>query len=105
MASKMIKLEDGTLVEVEVSDRYASEVSSKDAVAIKDATMDKMGSIALSAARSLKGIWSEVNQEMLIDQAQLQLALGFEAEGNLFIAKSKASAGITLTLTLKPHQD
>jgi Trypsin-co-occurring domain 1 len=39
---------------------------------------------------------------MNIDQAEVQLSLSFEAEGNLYITKSKANANMTVKLVLKP---
>lgn len=39
---------------------------------------------------------------MNIEQAEIELGLSFEGEGNLYITKSKAGASLTVKLTLKP---
>jgi hypothetical protein len=39
---------------------------------------------------------------MDIDAAEVQVGLSFEAEGNIYIAKSRAAANLTVKLVLKP---
>lgn len=47
-------------------------------------------------------MWKELNKELLVDAAEVELGLGFEAEGNLYITKAKGSANLVVRLTLKP---
>ena len=42
---------------------------------------------------------------MNIEQAEIQLGLSFEAEGNLYITKAKGNANLTIKLTLKPKSN
>jgi hypothetical protein len=46
-----------------------------------------------------------MNKEMEIEQAEVEIGFSFEAEGNLYITKSKASANLTVKLTLKPTKE
>jgi hypothetical protein len=39
---------------------------------------------------------------LAVTEAEVEISLGFEAEGNVFIAKGKTNASLTLRLTLKP---
>jgi hypothetical protein len=102
MASKLIKLEDETLVEVEVVDNKAREISAGAADKIQDAAIDKIKPIILIACRPISEVWKELNKEMHIEQADVELGLGFEAEGNLYITKAKGNANLVVKLTLKP---
>lgn len=105
MGSKLIKLGDGTLVEVEVAERKAKEISGGAAEKITDATIDRIKPIILSACRPIAEVWKELNKDMEIGQAEVQLGLGFEGEGNLYITKAKGNANLTVTLTLKPRTE
>ncbi len=55
MASKLIELEDGTLVEVEVPENKAKPISGGVADKIKDATIDRIKPIILKEIRDAKG--------------------------------------------------
>jgi len=101
MATKLIELKDGTLVEVEVSEAHAQQISGGFADKVSS-SFDKIKPILLNTCRPIADVWKEINKDMQIDQAQIQLGLSFEGEGNLFITKSKAGANISVTLTLKP---
>lgn len=102
MASKLIELQDGTLVEVEVPEKRAKEISGGAADKIQDATIDRIKPIILKACRPISEVWKELGQEMHIEQAEVELGLGFEAEGNLYITKAKGNANLTVTLTIRP---
>jgi hypothetical protein len=101
MATQLIELADGTLVEVEVSEKRARKISGgvRDKV---EANFEKIRPILISICRPLSETWKEINRELEIEQAQIQLGLSFEGEGNLFVTKSKAGANLTVNLTLKP---
>lgn len=101
MAAKLIELEDGTLVEVEVSEDQAQQISGGFADKVSS-SFEKIKPILLNTCKPVTEVWKELNKDMEIDQAQIQLGLSFEGEGNLFVTKSKAGANISVTLTLKP---
>lgn len=101
MATQLIELLDGTLVEAEVSDNQPREVSGSFAEKV-DATFDKVKPLLLNACRPIVAAYQELNQEMTIEQAEVEIGLSFEGEGNLYITKSKAGANLTVKLLLKP---
>ena len=101
MATKLIKLEDGTLVEVEVPPDQAQQISGGFADRVNE-TFDKVRPILVNTCRPIAAAWKEISQEMEIEQAEVQLGLSFEGEGNLYITKSKAGANLTVKLVLKP---
>ncbi|MEH2424265.1 MAG: CU044_2847 family protein [Nostoc sp.] len=104
MSTKLIRLDDGTLVEVEVPEEQARQISGGFADKV-DATFDKIKPILVKTCKPIAAAWKEINQEMNIEQAEVQIGLSFEGEGNLYITKSKASANLTIKLVLKPNSD
>ncbi len=102
MPTKLIEMQDGTLMEVEVSEDQAQPISG--GFADKVATsFDKIKPVLMGICKPLAETWKEMNRDLQIDQAEIQLGLSFEGEGNLFVTKSKAGANLTVKLTLKPR--
>lgn len=101
MGTKLIRMQDGTLVEVEVTEDQAQPISG--GYAEKVATsFDKIKPVLTGICKPLTETWKEMSRELHIDQAEIQLGLSFEGEGNLFVTKAKAGANLTVKLTLKP---
>lgn len=101
MATKLIQLDDDVLVEVEVPSEQAQPISGGAADRV-NATFDKIRPILVKTCRPIAAAWKEINQDMNIEQAEIQLGFNFEGEGNLYITKSKATANLTVKLVLKP---
>ena len=102
-AEKLIKLEDDTLIEVEVSADQAQPMSGGLASKV-NTTFDKIRPVLINICRPVVETWNEINQEMDIEQAEIELGLSFEGEGNLFVTKSKAGANLTIKLVLIPKK-
>lgn len=103
MATKLIKLADDTLIEVETPERKAQAISGGVADQV-EGTIDKIRPLLLKVCKPLTSVWNEVNKDMKLEQAEIQIGLNFEAEGNVFLAKSKANANINVTIVVKPNQ-
>lgn len=101
MATKLIQLDDDILVEVEVPPEQAQPISGGAADRV-NGTFDKIRPILVKTCRPIAAAWKEINQDMSIEQAEIQLSFNFEGEGNLYITKSKAAANLTVKLVLKP---
>lgn len=104
MASKLIKLEDGTLVEIEAYGANYEEISGSTAEEKVGAAMANVKPLLLKVVGPIADAWAEINQEMHVEQAEVELGLSFEGEGNLYVTKAKAGANITVKLVLKPQQ-
>ena len=104
MATKLIELDDGTLVEIEVPGDQVQQISGGFADRVSS-TFDKIQPILVKTCKPIAAAWKEINKEMNIEQAEVQLGLSFEGEGNLYITKSKANANLTVKLVLKPKVD
>lgn len=101
MQTQLIELQDGTLVEVEVRTDQVREVSGRFAQRV-ESTFDTIRPLLLNACRPIVSACRELNKEMEIDGAEVEIGLSFEGEGNIYITKSKASANLTVKLSLKP---
>jgi len=102
MASRLIKLEDGTLIEIDQPTAEVEEISGGGLEALKDATIDKIRPILERAIRPIAEVYKELNKDMEVREAEVELGLGFEAEGNLYITKAKGNANLVIKLKLAP---
>lgn len=102
MATKLIKLEDGTLVEIVVSEDQSERISNKYAEKVNTAFDKTVKPILTNICGSISRAWSEINQDMDVEQAEIELGLSFETEGNLYITSAKTGANFTVKLVLKP---
>lgn len=103
MATKLIELEDGTLVQVEVPGNEVQPISGGFADKV-GSTFDKIQPLLVRTIRPINAAWKELSQDMNIEQAEIELGLSFEGEGNLYVTRSSASANLTVKLTLKPKE-
>ena len=101
MASKLIRLEDGILIEVEVPDNQIQQIAGGGIDHVNTA-ISAVKPVLLQACKPIIDVWQELNQDMSVSEAEVEIGLGFEAEGNIFIAKSKTNASLTIRLKLKP---
>jgi hypothetical protein len=101
MASELIRLKDGTLVEIENSDNDIEQISGGVANRV-DENIDIIAPLLKKAIAPLKNIFDELNKDMSIEKAEVEIGLGFEAGGDVFIVKGKGKANLTVKLTLLP---
>jgi hypothetical protein len=102
MASRLIKLEDGTLVEIDRPTVQVEEISGGALDSIKDATLDRIRPILERAVKPIAEVYRELNKDVEVREAEVELGLGFEAEGNLYITRAKGNANLVVTLKLAP---
>lgn len=105
MASKLIRLHDGALVEVEITGQEAREISGGLAERV-DSSFGEIGPLLEKVCRPVSDAWRKLNRNrnLAIDAAEIQFGLSFEGSGNLFVTKAKAGANLTVKLTLKPME-
>ena len=101
MPTKLIRLDDGTLVEVEAKPNEVEQISSRTADKVEE-SLDRVVPVLVKVAKPLVDAWQQLNQDMLVEQAEIELGLSFEGEGNIYITKAKAGANLTVKLVLKP---
>jgi Trypsin-co-occurring domain 1 len=104
MTTKLIKLEDGTLIEVEMQENEARKCSGS-VVDKVNGTFDNIKPILVRTCRPVVAAWKELNKEMEIEQAEIEIGFSFEGEGNIYITKAKASSNLKVKLVLKPNSE
>jgi hypothetical protein len=104
MATKLIELNDGTLVEVEVSADSSQPISGGFAEKV-DQTFESIRPILVKVCHPIVDAWQELNRDVEIEQAEVQVGVSFEGEGNLYITKSKAGANLTIKFIVKPKKE
>jgi Trypsin-co-occurring domain 1 len=103
MATKLIELQDGILVEVDVVGGEIEQISGSMADKVQS-SLDRVKPILVNTCRPIMAAWKELNKDMLIEQAEIELGLSFEGEGNMYVAKVTAGANLIVKLTLKPKE-
>ena len=101
MSTKLIQLEDDTLVEVEVPPDQAQPISGGLANRV-NASFDKIKPVLLKTCQTLIGSLKEISENVPVERSEIELGLSFEAEGNLYVTKSKGGANLIIKLVLKP---
>jgi hypothetical protein len=100
MASKLIKLKDGTLVESQVDDSEARPISGGTADKVAS-SMDKIEPLLVNICQPVARAWNAISADLQVDSVDIELGLSFEGEGNIFVTKAKAGANFVVRLTLK----
>ncbi len=99
MGTRLIRLADGTLVEVEASADDVQQISSKYADQV-DQAIESVGPVLMRACEPVVAAWQELSGGANIERAEIELGLSFEGEGNVYVAKAKAGANLTIRLVL-----
>lgn len=102
MPTRLIELKDGLLVEVEVPPDEAPRPIAAGAAERVEGAMDAASDLLIKAVQPVVSVWDELNRDLTIEQVEIDLALGFEAEGHLFLVKGKGNANINFKLRVKP---
>jgi len=103
MATKLIELEDGTLVEVVALENEVQQISGGFADKV-NSTFDKIKPLLINTCRPIMAAWDELNQDMLIERAEIELGLSFEGKGNIYVTQATAKANLVVKLQLKPKE-
>ncbi len=103
MASKLIRLEDGTLVEVEVPEDEVRQIAGSKAEKVT-AAFDEIKPVLLKTCQPIAAALKEVRDEVGLEQVEMELGLSFEVEGNVYITKAKLGANLIVRMTLKNQE-
>ena len=100
MSTKLIELEDGMLVEIEVPEDQAQQISGGFADKVSS-SLERIKPLLVRACKPVAEAWKELDKEVQIEQAEVELGLSFEGEGNVYVTRSKAAANLSIKFVLK----
>lgn len=101
MPTKLIRLEDGSLVEVKASVEEAERISGGRTAQKVQSSFDKITPLLKQVATATAKTWNNLSEDVAVEQAEIEVGLSFEGEGNLYITKSKAGANLKVKLIIK----
>jgi len=104
MSTQLIELKGGIFVEVESTKSGPVPIAGGLAEKVSNTFEGAIKPLMLKIANSLSGIWKDINQDVDIETAEVELGIGFEVEGNVYVAKSNSSAAFKIKLILKPNK-
>jgi len=105
MAMKLIELENGLMMEVEVSQDEIEMISGgidNDVIKKVQSSMGTIEAILKESVNPIVSAYKTLNQDVVLERAEVEIGIGFSAEGNIFIAKGKGSANLKVKLVLSP---
>ena len=105
MAMKLIKLDNGLMMEVEVTKDEIEQISGghDDEIIDKvESSMEAVEAIIKESVKPIVSAYETLNQDVVLEKAEVEIGIGFSAEGNIFIAKGKGSANLKVKLVLSP---
>jgi len=109
MSKKLIELENGLLMEVEIPENELGieqiSAGDNDLVNKVDVSMGKVEKILIKSVEPVINAYHLLNQDIVLEKAEVEIGIGFSAEGNIFIAKGSTSANLKVKLVLKPKID
>ena len=100
--TKLIRLEDNSLVEViAAADDYEDISSGGTAAKHVQSALERVAPLLKQICKPIANTWEELNQDVSIEQAEVDIGLSFEGEGNIYMTRSKASATLNIKLIMK----
>lgn len=102
MTKQLIEM-DGVLIEVDIAESQIESISGDGDVVTKvGASMDTVKDLLLRSIKPITETYKLLNQDLDLEKAEIEVGVGFSAEGNIFIAKGKGSANLSVKLVLSP---
>lgn len=105
MTKQLIEM-DGVLIEVDIAESQIESISGDGDVVTKvGASMDTVKDLLLRSIKPITETYKLLNQDLDLEKAEIEVGVGFSAEGNIFIAKGKGSANLSVKLVLSPKAE
>lgn len=101
MATRLIELRNQIVVEAEISSKEAEAISSG-SIRRVESSFDQIQPVLISISNSIGTAWKNINSSLDVEQAEIELGLSFNAEGNIFVTKATANANLKVKLVIKP---
>ena len=105
MSKKLIELENGLMMEVDIPKEEIEMISSGgDVIDRVSSSMGTIETILFQSVQPIINTYNTLSEDIIISSAEIEVGIGFSAEGNIFIAKGNANANLKVKLVLKPKE-
>ena len=107
MSKKLIELENGLKMEVEMPNDgnvQAIAFGDDDIIEKVDASMETVKKMLIQSVEPIVEAYKVINQDVVLEKAEVEIGIGFSASGNIFIASGNASANLKVKLVLAPKE-
>lgn len=98
MMVKIIKLNDGLEIEVEVDEHQALQISDN---GIVESSIDKIQTLLTKVMQPISNTYKELDKDINMESAKVTIGVKIGIEGNFILAKSAAGANIQVEMTLR----
>ena len=98
--AKLIRTNENILIEIEAEPGEYQPCSAGDVDKVEKG-LEQIGPLLDKACEAVKDVWKKQVEGVVVEQVQIEFGLNFEAEGNAYIARAKAGASVSVTVTLK----
>ena len=88
-------------MEIETSDEEVTQISSRGARKV-DRTLAVLQPLIVSIGRHVAATCQQLARTAEVREAEIEMGLSFEAEGNLYITKSTTGANLLVRLRMTP---
>lgn len=103
MAKKLIALENGLMMEVEAVENEIEMIAGgNDMVEQVETSMGAVEKMLIQSVEPVVNAYEALNQDVVLEKAEIEIGIGFSAEGNIFVAKGSANANLKVKLVLTP---
>ena len=96
MGDQLIRLDGGILLEVNVPGDQPELISGGLARTV-GSSLDGIRPILARACKPIMEAWKDLDQDLDVESAEIELGLSFEAEGNVYIAKAQSHYSPVMT--------
>ncbi len=103
MSKKLIELDNGLMMEVDIPQQEIEMISGgNDIVEKVEQSMSAVEKVLIQSVTPITQAYKALNQEVTLEKAEVEIGIGFSAEGNIFVAKGSGSANLKVKLVLSP---
>jgi hypothetical protein len=102
-STKLIELEDGLFIEVEVPTDQAKQIASSFAERV-DKTVGIIKPVLVKLCHPVSEALQEINSKLPVEgsEAEVEVNLSFTTEGNVYVTKLQSSSSLKIKLKFKP---
>ena len=103
MTSKLIKLQDGTLVEVEATGSEVQPIAGGVAKKV-NATIDQIKPVLLKTCQPIVAAVKDLREDVNLEQVEVEVGLSFDLEGNIYVTKASFGANVLVRMILNKKE-